>query len=84
MDEDRLIPVKAPISGVFYRRPAPDKPPYVEAGSRVSKGQILCLLETMKVFSKVKSPSDGVIVEILGDNEKPVEKNQILFYLRPL
>jgi acetyl-CoA carboxylase biotin carboxyl carrier protein len=83
MAENQSIPVKAPISGVFYRAPAPDQPAFVEVGSSVRKGQTLCLLETMKVFTKIKSPTDGVVVEILGTNEVAIEKNQVLFYIKP-
>ncbi len=83
MAEDNTIPIKAPISGVFYRTLAPDQPPFVEEGSVVKKGQTLCLLETMKVFTKLKSPMDGVVVEILGKHEVVIEKNQILFYIKP-
>jgi len=81
MAEDHSIPVKAPISGVFYRASAPEQPAFVEVGSVVKKGQTLCLLETMKVFTKIKSPIDGTVVEILGKDETPVGKNEILFYL---
>ena len=83
MAEDNTIPVKAPISGVFYRTPAPDQPPFVEVGSVVKKGQTLCLLETMKVFTKLKSPLNGVVVKVLGNHEVVIEKNQILFYIKP-
>ncbi len=83
MAEDNAIPVKAPISGVFYRTSAPNQPPFVEVGSVVKKGQTLCLLETMKVFTKLKSPIAGVVVEILGTHEGVIEKNQILFYIKP-
>jgi len=83
MAEDHAISVKAPISGVFYRTSAPDQPPFVEVGSVVKKGQTLCLLETMKVFTKLKSPMDGVVVEILCKNEVVIGKNQVLFYIKP-
>lgn len=83
MAEDNAIPVKAPISGIFYRTPAPDQLPFIEEGSVVKKGQTLCLLETMKVFTKLKSPIDGIVVEILCKHEVVIERNQILFYIKP-
>lgn len=83
MAENQSVPVRAPISGVFYRAAAPDQPPFVEVGNTVKKGQTLCLLETMKVFTKLKSPMDGVVVEILCKNEVVIEKNQILFHIKP-
>ena len=73
------VEVRAPMSGVFYRRPAPDQPPYVEVGTVVKKKQVLALLETMKVFQKVKSPVAGTIVEIVAPNETPLRDNDLMF-----
>ena len=81
MSENQRIEVKSVMSGVFYRKPSPDKPPYVEVGDEVKKGQVLGLLETMKVFQKVKSPAKGKIVEVLAENEKPVKDNQVMFVI---
>jgi biotin carboxyl carrier protein len=77
----RRIEVRAPMSGVFYRTPAPDQPPYVEVGDVVNKKQVLGLLETMKVFQKIKSPSNGTIVEIVPDNETALKDNDLVFVL---
>ena len=77
----RRVEVRAPMSGIFYRRPAPDQPPFVEVGDRVKKKQVLALLETMKVFQKVKSPTDGRIVEILAQNESPVRDNDLILII---
>jgi biotin carboxyl carrier protein len=77
----RRVEVKAPMSGIFYRRPAPDEPPFVEVGDTVKKKQVLSLLETMKVFQKVKSPADGKIVEIVAQNETPVRDEELLFVI---
>lgn len=77
-----LIPVLAPISGLFYRRPAPEQPPYVEVGQIVKKGQALCLLETMKVFTKVKAPMDGEVIEIIPEDGSTIGKSQTLFRLK--
>jgi acetyl-CoA carboxylase biotin carboxyl carrier protein len=81
--EDRLIPVRAQISGIFYRSPAPDQPSFVEIGQKVKKGQTLCLLETMKLFTKVKAPQDGEVAEVLVENEHTISKSQVLFNLKP-
>ncbi|MFZ5631533.1 MAG: acetyl-CoA carboxylase biotin carboxyl carrier protein [Bacillota bacterium] len=77
----KRVEVRAPIAGVFYRRPAPEEPPYVEVGDTVKKKQVLCLLETMKVFQKIKSPADGKVVEIVSRNEKPVADSDVLMVL---
>lgn len=81
MSSDQLIEVKAPISGIFYRASAPATPPFVEVGAAVRKGQVLALLEAMKLFSKIKSPIDGVVREIVGVNAEAVAKSQTLFVL---
>jgi acetyl-CoA carboxylase biotin carboxyl carrier protein len=75
------VEVRAPMSGVFYRKPAPDQPPYVEVGTVVKKKQVLALLETMKVFQKVKSPVEGTVVEILAQNETPLRDNDLMFVI---
>ncbi len=77
----KRIEVKAPMSGVFYRTPAPDQPPYVEVGDTVKKKQVLALLETMKVFQKVKSPAKGKIVEIAVENETALTDEQLMFVI---
>jgi biotin carboxyl carrier protein len=79
---DNLKPVISPLSGVFYRKAAPDQPPLVEEGTQVKKGQTLCLLETMKVFTKIKAPVDGVVAEIFIEDESTVEKNQVLMKIQ--
>lgn len=79
--EKNLKPVVAPISGVFYKKPAPEEPDFVSVGSQVKEGDTLCLLETMKVFTRVKSPYAGKIAEVLVEDASTVEKNQVLFKL---
>ncbi|MBL7177433.1 MAG: acetyl-CoA carboxylase biotin carboxyl carrier protein subunit [Desulfobacteraceae bacterium] len=75
------VEVRAPMSGVFYRSAGPDKPAYVEEGDVVKKKQILALLETMKVFQKVKSPTDGKILEIKVENETPLKDDDLMFVI---
>ena len=77
----KRIEVKAVMSGLFYRKPAPDKPPYVEVEDEVKKKQVLALLETMKVFQKVKCPINGKVTEILTEDETPVKDGEVLFLL---
>lgn len=80
-EKAKRIEVRAPMSGVFYRTPAPDQPPYVKVGDVVKKKQVLGLLETMKVFQKIKSPSNGTVVEILPENETTLKDNDLVFVL---
>jgi acetyl-CoA carboxylase biotin carboxyl carrier protein len=77
----KRIEVRAPMSGIFYRSPGPDEAPYVEVGDTVKKKQVLALLETMKVFQKVKSPAAGKIVEIVAENEKPLVDDDLMFVI---
>ena len=79
--DDKRIEVRAPMSGVFYRKPSPDQPSYVEVGDVVKKKQVLALLETMKVFLKVKSPASGKVVEIVSENESTVKDGDLMFVL---
>jgi biotin carboxyl carrier protein len=80
-EASKRIEVRAPMSGIFYRRSAPDQPPYVEAGDRVKKKQVLALLETMKVFQKVKCPVNGKILEIVANNETPLKDDDLMFVI---
>ena len=77
----KRIEVKAKMSGVFYRQPSPDEPAYVEVGDEVKKKQILGLLETMKVFQKVKCPANGTVVEIVVENETPLTDGDVMFVI---
>jgi acetyl-CoA carboxylase biotin carboxyl carrier protein len=77
----KRVEVKAPMSGVFYRGPSPDDPSYVEVGDSVKKKQVMALLETMKVFQKVKSPVKGTVVEIVAENETPLKDEDVMFII---
>ena len=79
--EKKLVEVRSKMSGVFYRRPSPDQPPYVEVGSIVKKKQVLALLETMKVFQKVKSPASGEVVEIAAEDEVALKDGDLMFVI---
>lgn len=80
---EELIDVTAPMTGVFYRAPAPGAPPYVEVGDFVEEGQTLCLIEAMKVFNEIPSPVSGEVAEILAQNETLVKQGETLFRIRP-
>jgi acetyl-CoA carboxylase biotin carboxyl carrier protein len=73
------VEVHSPMVGTFYRAPAPEAPPYVDVGTRVSKGQTLCILEAMKLMNEMEAELDGVVKEILVQNGDPVEYGQALF-----
>ncbi len=73
--------VTSPMVGTFYSAPSPDAESYVEAGSRVKKGQTLCIIEAMKLMNEVESEYDGVITSILVENGQPVEYGEPLFYI---
>jgi biotin carboxyl carrier protein len=77
----KRVEVRAKMSGIFYRRPSPDQPPYVEVGSIVKKKQVLALLETMKVFQKVKSPTSGKSVEIVAEDQAALKDDDLLFII---
>jgi len=74
----------SPMVGTFYRAPAPGADPFVKKGDRVSAGTTLCIIEAMKIMNEIKAEEDVEIVDILVENEDPVEFGQPLFILRPL
>jgi len=77
------ITIKSPMIGTFYRKPSPDKPLFVEVGSVVAKGNVLCVIEAMKLFNEIESEVSGKIVKILVDDMSPVEYDQPLFLVDP-
>src|SRR5512135_1140668 len=77
------IRVTSPIVGTFYRSSSPDKPPYVEVGDVVKKGQVLCIIEAMKLMNEIESETSGKIVKALVENGQPVEYGQTLFLIEP-
>tara|TARA_A100001234_G_scaffold61840_1_gene53438 strand:- start:86 stop:568 length:483 start_codon:yes stop_codon:yes gene_type:complete len=83
LENDNQVIVKSPIIGTFYRKPSPDKPSFVEVGQSVSKGDVLCVIEAMKLFNEIESDFSGKIVKILVDDQSPVEFDQPLFIIDP-
>ncbi|WP_433834154.1 acetyl-CoA carboxylase biotin carboxyl carrier protein [Flavobacterium anhuiense] len=82
-NDSKYITIKSPIIGTFYRKPSPDKPVFTEVGSTVSKGDVLCVIEAMKLFNEIESEVSGKIVKILVDDMSPVEFDQPLFLVDP-
>jgi oxaloacetate decarboxylase (Na+ extruding) subunit alpha len=78
------IKVTSPIVGTFYRSSSPDKPAYVEVGDVVKKGQVLCIIEAMKLMNEIESETAGKIVQLLIENGQPVEYGQPLFVIEPV
>lgn len=75
--------IKSPMIGTFYRSAGPDKPPFVNVGDEVKKGQVLCIIEAMKLFNEIESEVSGRIVKVLADDASPVEYDQPLFLVEP-
>lgn len=82
-ETDKFITVKSPIIGTFYRKPSPDKPVFVEVGQQVGEGDVLCVIEAMKLFNEIESEVSGKIVKVLVDDSSPVEFDQPLFLIDP-
>jgi acetyl-CoA carboxylase biotin carboxyl carrier protein len=78
-----LLEVKSPMVGTFYSAPEPGAKPYVTVGGRVAKGQVLCIIEAMKIMNEIESEFSGVVVETLAEDAHPVEYGQVLFRVDP-
>ncbi len=83
VENAQYITIKSPIIGTFYRKPSPDKSMFVEVGSTIAKGDVLCVIEAMKLFNEIESEVSGKIVKILVDDMSPVEYDQPLFLVDP-
>jgi acetyl-CoA carboxylase biotin carboxyl carrier protein len=83
VENAHYITIKSPIIGTFYRKPSPDKPMFVEVGKTIAKGDVLCVIEAMKLFNEIESEVSGKIVKILVDDMSPVEFDQPLFLVDP-
>lgn len=82
-DDSKYITIKSPIIGTFYRKSSPDKPMFVEVGQTIAEGDVLCVIEAMKLFNEIESEVSGKIVKILVDDSSPVEFDQPLFLVDP-
>ncbi|MEW6051979.1 MAG: acetyl-CoA carboxylase biotin carboxyl carrier protein [Candidatus Zixiibacteriota bacterium] len=83
VDTGQLVEIKSPMVGTFYAAPSPDAPPYVSVNERITVGQVVCIVEAMKLMNEIESEVSGRVVEILAENAKPVEFGQVLFRIDP-
>lgn len=81
--QDNLLEVRSPIVGTFYRSPSPGKDPYVKVGDSIGQGDVVCIVEAMKLFNEIESEISGKIVKVVVDDASPVEYDQVLFLVDP-
>ena len=81
--DDGLVSVKSPIVGTFYRAPEPESDPFVKVGSQVQKGEVLCIIEAMKLMNEIDADQNGEIVKIFVENGQAVEYGEVLFAMKP-
>ena len=79
----RMIEIKSPMVGTFYKSPSPDAPPFVEVGQDIEAGQVICIIEAMKLMNEIKSDVKGKVQEILVESAEPIEFGQVLFTIEP-
>ena len=82
-EKRNIVEIKAPMVGTFYRSPSPEASPYVNVGDSIEPGQVICIIEAMKLMNEIKSEVKGKIVEMQADNAEPVEFGQVLFIIEP-
>ena len=82
-DDSKYKTIKSPMIGTFYRTPSPDKPNFVNVGDEVKEGQVICIIEAMKLFNEIESDIKGKIVKVLVEHSTPVEYDQPLFLIDP-
>jgi acetyl-CoA carboxylase biotin carboxyl carrier protein len=82
-EDSKYVTVKSPIIGTLYRKPSPDKEPFVQVGDSIKEGDVLCVIEAMKLFNEIESEVSGKIVKVLVDDASPVEFDQPLFLVDP-
>lgn len=82
-DTSKFVEIKSPMIGTFYRRASPDKPNFVEVGAEIKKGDVICIIEAMKLFNEIEAEVGGKVVKVLIDDSTPVEYDQPLFIIDP-
>lgn len=82
-DTSKYLTIKSPMIGTFYRSPSPDKPVFVNVGDEIGSGNVVCIIEAMKLFNEIESEISGKIVKVLVDDAQPVEYDQPLFLVEP-
>ncbi len=83
VEDTKLATITSPIVGIYYSATSPEGPPFVEVGSQVKKGQVLCIVEAMKLMNEIESDADGTIAKILIENGQPVEYGEPLYLIDP-
>jgi acetyl-CoA carboxylase biotin carboxyl carrier protein len=83
VEEQKLVTITSPIVGIFHRAPAPEAPPFINVGNSIRKGQVLCIVEAMKLMNEIESDTDGIVSKILIENGQPVEYGEPLFLIEP-
>ncbi|MFA6142270.1 MAG: acetyl-CoA carboxylase biotin carboxyl carrier protein [Candidatus Omnitrophota bacterium] len=81
--QKNIVEIKAPMVGTFYRAPSPEAPAYANVGDKIEPGQVICIIEAMKLMNEIKSEVKGKIIDIQVDNAEPVEFGQVLFVVEP-
>lgn len=81
--ESEYLEIKSPMVGTFYRSSSPDKPPFIKAGDQIEKGDVVCIVEAMKLFNEIESEISGKIVKVVSEDAAPVEYDQVLFIIDP-
>ena len=79
----KTVDIKSPMIGTFYRSSNPDSPPFASVGDKVTKGQVVCIIEAMKLFNEIESEVSGTVVKVMIENSSPVEYDQVLFVVEP-
>ena len=83
VDESKYVTIKSPMIGTFYRAPAPDKPPFLNVGDSFNEGDVICIVEAMKLFNEIEAEVSGKVVKVLVDDASPVEYDQPIFLVEP-
>jgi acetyl-CoA carboxylase biotin carboxyl carrier protein len=79
----KMLEIKSPMIGTFYRSSGPDSPPFISIGDKITKGQTVCIIEAMKLFNEIESEVSGTVVKVMVENSTPVEYDQVLFAVEP-
>ena len=82
-EDTRLVPIKSPMVGTFYAAPSPDAEPYVSLNQRITNGQVVCIVEAMKLMNEIESEVSGRVAKVMAENGKPVEFGQVLYLIDP-
>jgi acetyl-CoA carboxylase biotin carboxyl carrier protein len=82
-EETNYLEISSPMVGTFYRSAAPDKPPFIKVGDSIEKGDVVCIIEAMKLYNEIESEISGKVVKVMVEDAVPVEYDQVLFLIEP-